>query len=236
MYTFQNVLKVSIMLGVMLVIGCKTATEPENNAPIISGVVVNPPTVAANGTATVNVTATDTDGDALTYAYAPNGGAISGAGAAVIWTAPGNAGAYSVAITVTDGQGGQATGSGNLTVTPAAVVTRVTGRASFPAGVNSNLNNAQVALYTSIANWNAYSPIKFVAIMESGANVSYTINDINPGNYYLDVWKDNDNNNVWSVGDFVGWYGSGALAAPALTEFQIAAGQTITINVNMAVI
>ncbi len=59
---------------------------------------------------------------------------------------------------------------------------------------------------------------------------------MNPGNYYLDVWKDNDNDNVWSVGDFVGWYGSGALSAPALTEFQITEGQTVTINVSMIVI
>lgn len=234
--TFQKILTFSIIITLLLVAGCKKTTEPENNAPVISAVTVNPPSVNVNGTATVTVTATDADNDPITYNYVPNGGAINGTGASVIWTAPGTAGAYSVTVNITDGQGGEATGSGNLTVIAAAVVTQVTGNASFPAGVNADLNNALVALYTNIANWNAYSPIKFVAITGSGANVSYTITDVNPGNYYLDVWKDNDNDNAWSAGDFVGWYGSGALGAPVLTEFQISAGQTVNINVSMIVI
>lgn len=234
--TFQNVLKFSLIITLLLFAGCKKITEPENNAPVVSGVTVNPPSVNVNGTATVTVTATDADNDPLTYNYVPNGGAINGTGASVIWTAPGTAGAYSVTVNITDGQGGEATGSGNLTVTEPAVVTQVTGNVSFPAGVNGDLNNAMVALYTSIANWNVYSPIKFIAVTGSGANVSYTISNVNPGNYYLDVWKDNDNDNAWSVGDFVGWYGSGALNSPALTEFQISEGQTININVSMIII
>ena len=221
---------------VLLLSGCKTTTESKNNPPVISAVNVNPQTVNTGGNATVTVTASDQDNNPLTYTYVPNGGAISGTGSTVNWTAPGTAGAYSVAVTVTDGEGGEATGSGNLNVTAPPVVTQVIGTASFPPGVNGNLNNAQVALYTSIANWNVYSPIKFVAVSSSGASASFTIPNVNPGNYYLDVWKDNDNDNVWSVGDFVGWYGSGALSAPELTEFQISEGQTVTINVSMIVI
>ena len=69
-----------------------------------------------------------------------------------------------------------------------------------------------------------------MAVSGSGANVSYTIPNVNPGNYYLDIWKDNDNNGFWSIGDFVGWYGSGAWSAPTLTEFQISEGQTVNID------
>lgn len=234
--TFQRILTFSIVITLLLVVGCKKTTEPENNAPVISAVTVNPPSVNVNDTATVTVTATDEDGDALTYSYMPSGGSIIGNTASVIWTAPSTAGAYSVAVNVTDGQGGEASGSGSLTVIQPAVVTQITGTASFPAGVNGDLNNSMVALYTSIANWNVYSSIKFIAVSGSGASVSYTITGVNPGNYYLDVWKDNDNSGTWSVGDFVGWYGSGALAAPALTEFQISAGETKVINVNMIII
>lgn len=232
---FKNLLIFSFIITLILVSGCKKTTEPENNAPVVSGVTVNPSSVNVGGTATVTVTATDEDGDALTYSYMPSGGSIIGNTASVIWTAPSTAGAYSVAVNVTDGLGGEASGSGSLTVIQPAVVTQVTGTASFPPGVNGDLNNSMVALYTSTANWNVYSPIKFIAVSGSGASVSYTITGVNPGNYYLDVWKDNDNNGFWSVGDFVGWFGSGALAAPALTEFQISAGETKTINVSMII-
>jgi len=228
----QRILTFSVIITLILITGCDT-TEPGNNIPVISAVTVNPSSVNANGTATVSVTATDTDNDALNYAYMPSGGSIVGNTASVIWTAPSTAGAYSVTVTVSDGQGGEATGSGSLNVTATAVVTQVTGNASFPAGVNSDLNNSMVALYTTIANWNVYSPIKWVAISGSGANVSYTIPNVVPGNYYLDVWKDIDNDGAWSAGDFVGWYGSGALNAPVLTEFQVAEGETKVINVGM---
>jgi hypothetical protein len=230
--TFQKILTFSLIITLLLIAGCDTA-EPKNNAPEINSVTVNPPSVNVNGTATVTVDADDADNDPLTYTYMPSGGSIVGNTASVIWTAPSTAGAVSVTVTVKDGEGGEDTGSGNLMVTASAVVTQVTGTASFPAGVNSDLNNSMVALYTSIANWNAYSPIKWVAISGSGANVSYTIPNVNPGNYYLDVWKDIDNDGAWSAGDFVGWYGSGALNAPNLTEFQVTEGETKVINVGM---
>ena len=234
--TFQKILKVSFIIILIIVTGCNKTTESKNNAPNVSAVTVIPQTVNAGGIATVVVTASDEDNNPLTYAYAPNGGAITGSGSVVNWTAPGAAGAYLVTVTVQDGEGGQGTGSGNLNVTAQTASTQVTGTASFPPGVNSDLNNSQVALYTSVANWIAFSPVKFVSVSGSGANVSFTIPNVNPGNYYLDVWRDNDNDNVWSVGDFVGWYGSGAWSAPIFTEFQINEGETVNINVSMVVI
>ncbi len=234
--TFQKTLIFSIIISLLLVTGCKKAsTEPKNNDPVISAVTVAPSTVSANGFATVTVTATDADNDALQYNYSPNGGSISGTGASVNWTAPGAAGAYSVAITVSDGNGGEDTGSGNLTVT--AAVTQITGTASFQAGVNGDLNNSKVSLYTSLDNWNVNNPIKFGAVSGSGASATFTIIGVNPGNYFLDIWKDNDNDGVWaSSGDYVGWYGTGGLSNFALSEFQISQGQTFIANVAMYIV
>lgn len=205
--------------------------EEENGAPTVSAVTVNPASVAANGITTVSVIATDPDGDALSYSYTVSGGAIAPNGASASWTAPSQAGAYSVTVTVSDGKGGQASNNGALTVTPA--VTQVTGTASFPAGTSGDLSNAKISLYTTWDNWVSNQPIKFGAVTGSGATVSFTLTGVNPGNYYLDVWKDLDNDGNWSLGDYVGWYGSGGLGSPNLTEFQISEGQTFNCSVSM---
>lgn len=80
--------------------------EDVNSNPIIQSIQVNPNSVAANGVVTISVTAVDPDGDALTYAYVVTGGAISGVGPSVSWTAPSTSGANQVTVTVSDGKGG----------------------------------------------------------------------------------------------------------------------------------
>lgn len=114
-------------------------------------------------------------------------------------------------------------------------MTQVIGTASLPAGSSGDLSNSKVSLYTGLTEWNANSPVKFAAVTGSGASVSWAIsNNVVAGNYYLDVWKDIDNDGTWSAGDFVGWYGSGELGSPALTQFSIASGQTVNLgNINM---
>lgn len=221
-----------LFLGVFVILSsCK---KEENTAPIVSAVTVSPASVGAGGHAIVTVAASDPDGDALVYSYLVTGGAINGAGATADWTAPNAAGAYSVTVSVNDGNGGTATGSGSLTV--AAALTKVTGTAQFPAGTSGDLSNAKVSLYTSLENWNLNIPIKFTAVQGAGATVTFEILDVLPGNYYLDVWKDIDNSAFWDSGDYVGWYGSGGLGAPSLSEFQITEGQTFNCNVNMYII
>jgi len=223
-----------ILLSAFFVFMYSCNKEEENKAPTISSVVVNPATVNANGIATVSVTATDPDGDALTYAYVVSGGSIAGNGASATWTAPAVEGANSVTVTVSDGKGLQA--SSNATLTVLAPITQVVGTASFPVGTTGDLSNSKVSIYTSWDNWNANQPIKFAAVTGAGASVSFTLTNVNPGNYYLDVWKDADNNGFWSVGDYVGWYGSGGLGSPALTELQIAEGQTFSCTIPMYII
>jgi len=119
---------------------------------------------------------------------------------------------------------------------PPPPVTKVVGTAQFPAGTSGDLSNAKVSLYTSYDNWENNVPIKFDAVSGSGASVTFEISNVLPGNYYLDVWKDIDNNAFWSVNDFVGWYGSGGLGSASLTEFQITEGQTFNCSVNMYII
>lgn len=229
--------RLSFLLGVALFSVMALSSCKKNVAPVVTAVTVTPASVNAGQTAVVSVTATDENGDPLTYTYTVTGGTIAGNGASATWTAPTTAGTYTVSVTVNDDNDGSATGTGTLTVVENSPdVTQVVGTASFPAGTSGDLSNAKVSIYTSWDNWNANQPIKFTSAQGSGASVSFTITDINPGNYYLDVWKDNDNDAFWSVGDFVGWYGTGGLGSPSLTEFQIGEGETFNVSVSMYII
>jgi hypothetical protein len=109
----------------------------------------------------------------------------------------------------------------------------ITGTATFPAGTSGDLSNAKASLYTGLTEWQNNIPVKYVAVSGSGAAVSFTLNDIVPGTYYLDVWKDIDNTATWTANDFVGWYGSGGLGSITLTPLQVTAGGTFTTNVTM---
>jgi len=116
------------------------------------------------------------------------------------------------------------------------VVTQVVGTASFPAGVSGDLSNAKASLYVGLTEWQNNMPVKYVAVKGAGANVTFAITDILPGTYYLDVWKDIDNDGNWTVNDFVGWYGSGSIGSPSLTPFQVVSGGTYTANVTMYIV
>ena len=222
-----------VLVGTALLLAGFLATSctKKNTAPVVSMVVVNPATVDPGQTASVAVTASDADGDPLTYAYTVNGGAINGTGPMVQWIAPSASGAYSITVTVSDGTA-TAMGNAALTVNTVVVFTGVSGTANFLAGTAGDLNNSKVSLYTTLDNWNNNSPVKFGAVTGSGASVTYRLS-ANPGNYYLDIWKDNDNNGFWSANDFVGWYGSGGLGSPALTEIQLQPGQNFTSAITM---
>ena len=97
--------------------------------PIISSLTANPSSVNTSGTSTLTCNASDPDNDPLTYSWSASQGSISGSGSTVTWTAPSTAGAYIVACTVYDGQGGMASKSvtiaagiqaPTLTVTPSS--------------------------------------------------------------------------------------------------------------------
>jgi hypothetical protein len=116
---------------------------------------------------------------------------------------------------------------------PAPTETTVSGTAKFPAGVSGDLSNAKVSLYTSITEWQNNIPVKFAAVVGSGASVTFSMTGVLAGTYYLDVWKDVDNSGNWSTGDFVGWYGTGSLGSISLQPFQISSGSTFSCNITM---
>ncbi|MBU3927587.1 MAG: PKD domain-containing protein [Bacteroidetes bacterium] len=214
--------------------GQLTVLAPVNNNPVISSIQLNPTAANPGQVVSISVLANDADGDQLTYQYQVNGGAVSGSGPSVSWTAPSQAGSYSVTVTVMDGEGGQAVSNGSITVSQP--VTKITGTASFPAGSSGDLSNAKVSIYTSYDNWNNNNPLQYIAANGSGSNVSFELTNVTPGIYYLDVWKDNDNSGGWSFGDFVGWYGDGGLGAPSLTEISVQGGQTTNVSITMMTI
>lgn len=146
-------------------------------------------------------------------------------------------GTYTVKLEVKD--------SGGLTNTTTKTVNvfqfdiQITGTAHFPPGVSAELNGSVVFVYTSIDNWNNYSSIYSGAVSGSGSSVSFTLAGIgiNPGNYYLDIWKDNDKDGIrGSPGDYIGWYGTGELGNYVLSEFSISEGQTLNFDITVYIV
>jgi hypothetical protein len=78
--------------------------------------------------------------------------------------------------------------------------------------------------------------VKSVAVIGSGASVTFSMTGVLAGTYYLDVWKDIDNSGNWTVGDFVGWYGTGSLGSISLQPFQIGDGGTFTASIPMYIL
>ncbi len=87
----------------------------------------------------------------------------------------------------------------------------ISGVGSLPAGTAGSIQNTQVALYNSVDDWAFFRTFKFTACDGNG---NYIMAVVVPGVYFMDAWKDNDNDGVWgSSGDFIWWNGSGAWPA-----------------------
>ena len=111
------------------------------------------------------------------------------------------------------------------TVDPNATLS---GRGSLPAGVAGDISNTRVALYSSVDDWNFDRTFKFTACDGNG---NYTMAGVVPGVYYMDAWKDNDNNRVWgSTGDYVWINGTGAYPNYTLAPLQCPGGQITAVN------
>jgi hypothetical protein len=76
-----------------------------NESPAITSLVADEDWTLPSGTLQLTCTASDPDGDAVTYEWTAIGGNISGAGAAVTWTAPQEVGIHNVTVVVKDGHG-----------------------------------------------------------------------------------------------------------------------------------
>ena len=109
----------------------------------------------------------------------------------------------------------------------------VTGALKLAPGMPGDLANTLVMLYASYDDWNSFRPLTMVASSGSGSTVVYTINNIPAGVYYLDAWKDNDANGVWSEGDYLGVYGIFAWPVVTPQPLFVVEGQTTVANVAM---
>ncbi len=115
----MNKKRLLIIIGIVVaavVVAILLDTMLANHRPAIISLNAEPNRVVPSGTCQIVCNATDSDGEELTYAWSAEGGAISGEGATVNWTAPGAAGSYNITVIVLDGHGGEATATETVTV------------------------------------------------------------------------------------------------------------------------
>jgi hypothetical protein len=209
--------------------------EDFQNIPIIEEVTVTPDTVDAGGVVLLITKASDADGEDLVYSYSLNAGNISGYGDSVYWLAPLTGGQYRAIVRVTDPAGNQSVDSVKIFVIDSGK-SPITGTASFPEDLNFDLSSAKVRLFTSIPDRVAGHCTDSVQVFGFGPIVSFTFPAVDPGYYYLDVWKDMDNSITLSSGDFLGWYGSGDYYSPMLKPIVVQQGIPAQVQVQANVI
>jgi hypothetical protein len=119
---------------------------PQNNPPVVNTPTASATTINEQEAISLSVTATDADGDPLTYAWAqtapasPMGTFSSTTVANPTWTAPDvtATGTYTLRVTVSDGYGGSAQGSIDITVQkvnqPPTVAASITSPSSLLPG------------------------------------------------------------------------------------------------------
>ena len=88
---------------------------PPNQPPIISSLTAEKE-VNSLSESQIICEATDADGDILSYQWSADGGTIKSEGSTITWVAPDTAGNYTVRVTVTDGNGGEANNSTTIAV------------------------------------------------------------------------------------------------------------------------
>jgi predicted secreted protein len=103
---FLAIMVTVVVVVLFLASSCTTST---NRQPIITSLEAEAELTTPSGSLQVMCSASDPDGDQLGYVWSASAGEISGDGDAVTWVAPVSEGSYSVAVTVTDGRGGDAT-------------------------------------------------------------------------------------------------------------------------------
>ncbi|MCK4338990.1 MAG: hypothetical protein KAW87_03245, partial [Candidatus Cloacimonetes bacterium] len=100
-------LLIACLLGL---IGCsKSSTKPQNEPPVIIGLIAEPDTIGTSQKAILTCFADDPDEDSLSYIWEVIAGSISGTGPTVEWTPPDTTGTFSIICIVDDGNEGQDT-------------------------------------------------------------------------------------------------------------------------------
>jgi len=99
--------------------------------------------------------------------------------------------------------------------TPPAGGTGVQGTVTVVPGSPADPTNARAAVYSSLADFANDAWVKQSAVARSGSVWTFTIDQLTPGTYYVDVWKDINNDGFVNVGDIYGYYTTGTLGQPA---------------------
>lgn len=204
--------------------------------PVIESIDVSPDTIAVGGKAMIQLVVKDGDDENLVYYYTTTGGSVSGVGDTVSWQAPNETGVFLARVLVTDDDGNQTNDSIRLVVVKNDTSTQITGVAAFPSGNDFDLANSSFRLYTSKENW-----INHVVFAETktegfGPIVSFRMDNVPLGTYYVDIWKDTDYGNTLNIGDYHGWYGRGDIYSPIPDPFTLIAGETKVLQIQMWVV
>ena len=94
--------------------------------PVVSSITADPMTVSPNAASIVRCNAYDPEGSNLAYAWTATGGTLSGSGSAVVWTAPSQAGQYTLKCSVSEASGGTDSRSVIVAVSPPGLLSLVT--------------------------------------------------------------------------------------------------------------
>jgi uncharacterized protein (DUF2141 family) len=119
----------------------------------------------------------------------------------------------------------------NISITMQPMGNAVYGTITGPG----DLSNSKVSLYANYNNWANNIPDRFIMVTGTGTSVTYRMTTVTPGKYFLDVWKDNDNSGTWSIGDYIGWYGSGTIGYVQLDTVRVTQNSNNKIDVSMIV-
>lgn len=211
MKMFRFVLFVLVFSSVSVLTFTSCEDTPIIKPEIIS-IELSPDTLLPGASALLKVNVKDVDDVDFTYYYSITGGSIQGKGDSVIWVAPDVEGVYYASILVTDFDGNQANDSARLVVTRSATATLINGIAAFSSDTLLDLKDANAYLYKSLDDMKNQVPFVSSKIFGFGPIVNFKFDNVEPGTYYLGIWKDTDISNSRNTGDYWGWYGNGTLS------------------------
>ena len=117
---------------------------------------------------------------------------------------------------------------------PTPTTGTISGRISLPAGSNGSTSNTRVAIYQNFDDWENDRVLRQVA---AGGDGSYAFDNVNPGSYYFDAWKDNNNNSaIADSGDFFGVLGQNILGGFRPTPQEVRAGENVGFDFQIFII
>jgi len=119
---------------------------------------------------------------------------------------------------------------------PTPTTGTISGTLSLQAGMSGDLNNTRVAIYADLVDWANDLVLVSVGASGGGGSATFTLSNLTPGTYYLDAWKDVNNNTLFDTGDLYGWYGSSAYPGGSISPLMVSAGQTTTVTIQMIVL